>query len=165
MLYVLHFHKNLRHGFRRVGVILTAGLLNFAVVTEDRMFKVSESHQDDSYVIKWAPEQTVLYQVVNTKTRKLVHCFCIWVESLKVFSSVPNHIDGFFIVDSVENAITAQNYEVMLFFNSKGFDFWYGYKYLRIPTELRYFCLDISKRSAHRESTRENPCWSRHGLC
>ena len=69
---------------------------------------------------------------------------------------LPSSLDHLSIFQLVEDAITAEDYEVIILLHFEAFYVWRCDHDLRVAAVLGALGLDITKRSADREATRED---------
>ena len=75
---------------------------------------------------------------------------CLRVKTFKVSGAVPNHIDCFFVVNSIENAVTSKCYEVMVLLDSESLDLRCRNQDVGVAAKIQQFCLNIAEGSRDR---------------
>ena len=75
-----------------------------------------------------------------------MHRLSVGVQSFHVFRALPNHVDGLFVIDPIEDAIAAEDYEIVIILNTESFDLRSGDQDLRVTSELNELGFHVPKR-------------------
>ena len=86
-----------------------------------------------------------------------MYCLSLRIQSFKILCALPNHINGFFVINSVKDTVAAEDDEVVIFLDPESFNLWCGYQHIWITSKLYQLRFDIAKGSAYRKASWEDP--------
>ena len=86
-----------------------------------------------------------------------MYCLSLRIQSFKILCALPNHINGFFVINSVKDTVAAEDDEVVIFLDPESLNLWRGYQHIWITSKLYQLRFDISKGSAYRKASWEDP--------